>query len=55
MIVSCLEGARLVARLYGDLDMFRTIAANLSRGSHLPHRRGALVVLTTDVGNGVVN
>ncbi|MFD6156120.1 TetR/AcrR family transcriptional regulator [Nocardia sp. NPDC060256] len=32
MIISCLEGALLVARLYGDLDMFQTTAAGLLAG-----------------------
>ncbi|MFI6170743.1 TetR/AcrR family transcriptional regulator [Nocardia sp. NPDC051052] len=32
MIISCLEGAMLVARLYGDLDMFQTTAASLLAG-----------------------
>ena len=36
MIVSCLEGAMLVARLYDDLDMFRTTAANLLTGITSP-------------------
>jgi len=32
MIISCLEGAMLVARLYGDVDMFQTTASSLLAG-----------------------
>ncbi|MGF6882686.1 TetR/AcrR family transcriptional repressor of nem operon [Nocardia sp. GAS34] len=32
MIISCLEGALLVARLYVDVDMFQTTAASLLSG-----------------------
>ena len=32
MIISCLEGSMLVARLYGDLDMFQTTTASLLAG-----------------------
>jgi len=32
LIMSCLEGAMLTARLYGDLDMFQTTATQLLAG-----------------------
>lgn len=36
MIISGLEGAMLVARLYSDVDMFRTTASNLLAGITAP-------------------